>query len=159
MYSYCDQNVFNTSRGDRLLLWATRAWACAVVNDACPFRLLLPIFCRMGLVASTLNFHKSMCCLNLGGVDIAPLAHPRDDAIDEQEAVLLALWNSVRSNQQECAIRTLEHLLDPEYVTDSLAAMSATMMEAVAERPDLFQPRNERPWHSGTRHPLFRRRY
>lgn len=139
MYSYCDQHALNTPKGDRLLLWAMRTWAYSVAHDHCPLRLLLPIFCRMGLVTSTVQFHKSMSLLELGGADTAALAWPGGDQIREQEAVLLALWNQIRRGEQAAAIRTLEHLVDPEWVTESFAAMSATLREILASRADLFR--------------------
>ncbi len=141
MYSYCDQNALNTSKGDRLLLWAMRAWTYSVAQNHCPFRLLLPIFCRMGIVTSTIHFHKSMSLLKLGGADLAVLTSPPGDQIGEQEAVLLALWNQVRRGEQAKAIRTLEYLVDPEWVTNSFAAMIATCEEISTLRPDLFQTR------------------
>lgn len=145
MYSYCDQSALNVSRGDRLLLWASRAWAWSIERGDCPFRLLLPIFSRMGLITSTIHFHRSMCCLQLGGADLPPFTDAAGDQIDETEAVLLALWAKVRNGEQKTAIRTLEYLVQSDWVVPSLDCMSTTCRELLNLRADLFATPRRRP--------------
>lgn len=145
MYSYCDQNALEVSRGDRLLLWGTRAWAWSIARGDCPFRLLLPIFSRMGLTTSTIHFHRAMCCLQLGGAELPPFTDAAGDRIDDTEAVLLALWAKVRAGDQKTAVRTLEYLVQGDWVVPSLDCMSATCRELLDLRADLFARPRRRP--------------
>lgn len=148
VYSYCDQNIFDMSVGDRLLLWAMRAWAYSVEHNDCPLRLLLPIFCRTGLVTTTIHFHKAMSSLKLGGANLRPIARLGGDQVRDGEAVLLELWHNVGTGEQEAALQMIERLVDPEWVTNVFEAMVAMWGEALVTRPELFQ----RPRHSRCHH-------
>lgn len=138
MSSRHSETILDSGTGERLLLWGMRAWAHSVENGACPFRLLVPVFCRMGVIRGTLHFHRSMSALHLGGADLCPLAHLGSDHIRAEEAELLALWKEILAGDQRTALRLLERLVVPDWVAPCLELMATTADVFQRARPGLF---------------------
>lgn len=137
-------NILDSAPGERLLLWGMRAWAHSVENGACPFRLLIPVFCGMGVVRGTVGFHRSMSALHLGGADLCPLARVGTDRIRAEEGRLLAIWQEIVAGDPAGAVRALERLIVPTWVVPCFEQMAATLDTLQTTRPGLF-PRSATP--------------
>lgn len=103
MYAFLDRPIISLSGSRHFLIVSARVWALAVAFRRCAFAALSPRFGRVALIETLPHFHRLMVALNAGGLRRMELGPPCRETIDEDEAMLLGLFDA--GGQDEAALR------------------------------------------------------
>lgn len=146
MYSFVDQPPRHLSDGSHFLLCAMRAWVASAVQQRCPSVALAPAFSRAGLLDMIGDFSDAMGHFHRCGTrtfSFGPMGLAR---ITEIEAVMLALWADMTSQNHDRA-RAVLLLLVTEGQVDCLIALMARItmrMERGERAPTGWRAPSER---------------
>jgi hypothetical protein len=129
MYDFIDQNVNSLNRGGQFLIWSMRQWVFAVHKRACPPKVIGPAFAKWGMVNALPQFHAVMTILCHEGLETLYFAPVTCLRISDDEAMMLALFRSLRDNRPD-RVRAMAEML----VTEGFAAQLVAGLTVVSMR-------------------------
>lgn len=124
MYEFVDRHPSHLGNPGRLVLWAVRGWTQATASKACPPLALYRGFCRLGASAALNDFHIASTLIHREGLKPLHVATMDADRIEEDEAILLALWQGVAREDVDQVSGTLRLLVKPDAILAVARAMS-----------------------------------
>ncbi|MET1754983.1 hypothetical protein ABVV53_05850 [Novosphingobium sp. RD2P27] len=133
MYEFVDRHPRHLGNPGRLLLWALRGWNQSMASKACPPLALYRGFCRVGASAALNDFHVASTLMRREGLKPLHVAPMDACRIEEDEAILLALWQGVAREDVDQVSGTLKLLVKPDAilaVARAMADCSNQMMRA-----------------------------
>ncbi len=133
MYEYLDQPVAHLDHGGRFLIWAMRHWVQAMHDRQCPTCVIGPAFVKWRITPALGPFQTMMATLNIHALNDLNFAPCRCTHVSEDEALLIGLIASIRTQGVERMAETLALVVaqdqtDP--LRDSIAAIGGIMAEA-----------------------------
>ena len=128
MYDFIDQRVTSLDRGGQFLVWSMRNWVQAVQKRQCPPNAIGPAFAKWGMIAALPHFHMAMMILSRDGLNALQFSPPACLQISDDEAMMLALFRSLRNDPPEQVLATIDLLVPEGMAAHLLAALTAMSM-------------------------------
>lgn len=125
MYAFIDRPVNDLDLGGRLLIWAMRSWVLSMAQKTCPGAVIGKAFLGRNMIAGLQPFLRMMALFNRGGLENFEFCRLACNRVSEHEAILLQLVSEVRDNQAMNVRNTLSLLVEDEFISDLLDALSA----------------------------------
>lgn len=116
MYDLVDRPVQDLDEGSRFLVFAMRSWVRSMTERHCPPALLGPAFAKWQMTAALPHFHLAMALLNRDGLLTFHFGALCCGRVTDDEAVLLTLFRTLRSDDLAQSRPTLELLVKAETV-------------------------------------------
>lgn len=129
MYDFIDQRVTTLDRGGQFLVWSMRNWVLAIQNRQCPPNAIGPAFAKWGMIGALPHFHMAMMILSKEGANTLQFSPPACLQISDDEAMMLALFRSLRDDLPD-QVRAMTELL----VTEGFAAPLSAALTTVSMR-------------------------
>lgn len=133
MYAFVDQDVRVLDEGSRLVLWASRAWVCAVSRGECPEghigQEIAAVFQQRGIADAFAHFGMVMLILNRHARDDLDFGHLACRRVHEGEALLLSVLSSLREAGEDDIRATLNLLVEGEWGRSCLSAIPGLGLE------------------------------
>lgn len=128
MYDFIDQRVTTLDRGGQFLVWSMRNWVLAVQNRQCPPNAIGSAFAKWGMIGALPHFHMAMMILSKEGLETLQFSPPACMQISDDEAMMLALFRSLRDDLPD-QVRAMTELLATEgFAAPLFAALTAVSM-------------------------------
>lgn len=124
MYAFVDRPVTALDHGGRFLLWTLRNWVLALTEGRCAAAAVGPAFAKWDMMPAFPAFHRMLTLLNTYGretISVSPLAC---QCVSEDEALFLALINSLEERRPAMVRDTVALLVEEEHVGSMLASIS-----------------------------------
>ena len=133
MYAFVDQPVAELNRGGQFLVWSMRSWVQSLDSKDCAAMALAPTFSKFGMIAALPQFQAAMRLFQRDGLEPLRFSPVRCGFVNEDEALLLSLFATLRSGDSARMRATLEMLVTEDAVGPLLAAcatITARLIEA-----------------------------
>ena len=128
MYDFIDQRVTTLDRGGQFLVWSMRNWVLAIQNRQCPPNAIGPAFAKWGMICALPHFHMAMMILSKEGLETLQFSAPSCLQISDDEAMILALFRSLRDDLPEQGRAMTELLVSEGFAAPLFAALTAVSM-------------------------------
>jgi len=117
MYAFLDRPLDQLAPADRLLLDGVRCWALARTLGGAPAAALARRMPMLDACGALTPLDALMAALDRDGSDAIEIQRPCFDAVEEVEAVLLAVARLAHDGRSDEAAAALEHLVRPATAT------------------------------------------
>jgi hypothetical protein len=124
MYDFVDRPVTSLDRGGRFLIWSMRAWVKAVGERKCPTGTIAPAFAKYNMALGLQPFLRMMALFNRHGLESFRFCSLSCEHISEHEAIILSLICSLCETRSDDVSKTLDLLVETEFVGDIIQAMT-----------------------------------
>lgn len=128
MCDFIDQRVTTLDRGGQFLVWSMRNWVLAVHNRQCPPNAINPAFAKWGMIGALPHFHMAMMLLSKEGANSLQFSPVSCMQISDDEAMILALFRSLRDDLPEKVRAMTELLVTEDYAAPLYATLTAVSM-------------------------------
>lgn len=131
MYDFIDQRVTTLDRGGQFLVWSMRNWVLAIHNRQCSPNAIGPAFAKWGMIGALPHFHMAMMILSKEGLETLQFSPPACLQISDDEAMMLALFRSLRDDLPEQARAMTELLVTKGFAAPLFTALADVSMRLV----------------------------
>jgi hypothetical protein len=124
MYEFIDRPVNSLDRGGRFLIWSMRAWVKAVGERKCPAGTIAPAFAKQNMALGLQPFLRMMALFNRHGLENFRYCSLSCAHVSEHEAIIMSLICSLRNPRPNDMSKTLDLLVEADFVGDIIQAMT-----------------------------------
>jgi hypothetical protein len=129
VYALIDRPIAELPAADRFLLDAMRAWVHALTLAGDPGSVIANGFASQGRAGEAAAFDAAMRVLDTGSTATITFQRPCHATVEEDEAVVLSLWQLVRDDRLSGATAAARLLVAPAQAGALIRAMMAAIVD------------------------------